>query len=300
MKRLHMKTRKLLTGIICLVMAVTMTAGVPSVSVAADKSTTATQGVYWFDPHEVGMDLTDTFVYDDALLTGDSLGYNKKLATMSYELAIASISSEREPKTEAGYKNKSRNLKAYLEDNGFLDFDTNADYKKKMTTTTMGVACAHKKIKDNGKTYTLLAIVPRSAGYESEWGGNFMMGESGDHEGFRNGKNKVLGFAKEYVAKKGIKGDIKVWTAGYSRGAGVTNQVAANLIADPTGALGSGVSLAPNNIYCYTFGTPNSASDPDAEWGAYNDPKFNYIHNTWEPYDIVTAAPPQSLGFNII
>lgn len=48
-----------------------------------------------------------------------------------------------------------------------------------------------------------------------------MMGDTGDHEGFRNGKNKVLGFAKEYVAKNGIKGDIKVWTAGYSRAAAV-------------------------------------------------------------------------------
>ncbi|MCR5586795.1 MAG: Ig-like domain-containing protein [Lachnospiraceae bacterium] len=253
----------------------------------------ATKGVYWFDTHEAGTDYTDTFIYDEDLLKGDSLEYNQNLATMTFELAVASISSEREPKTAEGYANKSRNLRAYLEDNGFSDFDTNQYYKEKMTTRTMGVGCAHKKIVDNGKEYTLLAIVPRSAGYESEWGGNFMIGDSGDHQGFKIGKDIVLGYAKEYIEQYGISGDIKVWTSGYSRGAGVTNQVAAELIRNPKGALGESVNLEPQNLYCYTFGTPRSA---DVE-GDYADSKYNYIHNTLEHYDIVTVAPPEKLGF---
>ena len=119
--------KKLLSIVLSFVMTLTAVSGpVATASAATGKdSLTATRGVYWFDPHEVGTDLTDTYIYDDSLLTGDSLEYNQKLATMSYELAIASISSEREPRTPEGYKNKSRNLKAYLEDNGFVDFDTN-------------------------------------------------------------------------------------------------------------------------------------------------------------------------------
>ena len=37
----------------------------------ADEATgnTSTHGVYWFDPHEVGNDLTDTFIFDDELLS---------------------------------------------------------------------------------------------------------------------------------------------------------------------------------------------------------------------------------------
>lgn len=290
--------RKSVALILSIVMILSSLLTAPAVSSAATKgknSLTATRGVYWFDPHLAGKDLTDTYIYDDALLKGDSLKLSWPLAAMTYELAVASISSEREPKTQAGYANKSRNLRAYLEDNGFVDFDTNEDYKKKMTTRTMGVACAHKKIKDGGENYTLLAIVPRSAGYEAEWGGNFMLGEEGDHEGFRIGKVKVLSFAREYIKKYGIKGNIKVWTAGYSRGAGVTNQVGAEIIRNPKEALGSSITLKRRNFYCYTYGTPNSAGTDGDD---YEDSKFDYIHNLWQSYDITTVVPFAVLGFS--
>ena len=303
----HSLTKKPAAKAIALILSLAMLAttpfmvNAPAARAAEDGNLTSTQGVYWFDPHEVGRDLTDTYVYDEELLKGDSLAYNDKLATMTYELAIASISSEREDKTPAGYANKSRNLRAYLEDNGFVDFDTNRYYKEKMTTETMGVACAHKKIVDNGKTYTLLAIVPRSAGYEAEWGGNFVMNETdedtGDSAGFRHGKEIVLDYAKEYIEKYGISGDIKVWTSGYSRGAGVTNQVAAAILNRPNEVLGSSIDLTPENFYCYTYGTPKAASSVAGTEGDCTDSRFDYIHNVWEPYDIVTVAPPKNFGF---
>lgn len=254
-------------------------------------SLTATKGVYWFQP-SVGPneDLTDTFIYDDALLTGDSLAYNKQLATMSYAMAVASISSLR----EEGYEKKSRNLRAFLEDNGFIDFAVNEDYTTKMENTTMGVACAHKQITDNGKTYTVLVIAPRSAGYEAEWGSNFMMGGSGDHEGFDIGKERILEFVQQYVKDYGISGDIKVWTSGYSRGAGVTDLVAAALLRDPTEALGDSVTLEPKDLYCYTFGTPGNAGTD----GDYTNKRYLYVHNTFPLYDIVTALPPKEAGFD--
>ena len=301
--------KKLISIVLTVVFAVTMTAVTvystgTTASAAFEEGNTAAKGVYWFDPHELGMDLTDTFIYDDELLKGDSLEYNQQLATMSFELAITSISSEREPKTEEGYAGKSRNLKAYLEDNGFIDFETNQYYKEKMTTRSMGAACAHKQITDGGKVYTLIAIVPRSAGYESEWGGNFMINDpenaadDSDHWGFKHGMEIVLDFAKQYIEDHGITGDIKVWTAGYSRGAGVSNEVGAALIAEPENYLGGNVSLTPDNLYCYTFGTPKTASTVNPDFGDSSDSKFNYIHNTWEAYDIVTVAPPAGFGFS--
>lgn len=296
---------KLLSALLTIVIAACPVVASGTTALATDAGNlTATKGVYWFETHEVGHDLTDTFIYDDDLLKGDSLNYNQKLATMSFELAVASESSERFPKTTEGYKLKSLNLRSYLTDNGFVDFDTNQDYKEKMTRESMGAACAHKKIVDNGKEYTLLAIVPRSAGYESEWGSNFKMSGSpddiGDHAGFKNGRNKVLEFAGQYVEKYGIKGDIKVWTAGYSRGAGVTNQVGAALLAQPNQYLGSNVHLDPSNVYCYTFGTPKSASTGTngADFGQYDASLFKRVHNTFETYDIITIAPPAGFGFN--
>jgi len=286
--------KKLLSVTLSVVLAATTVLGAGVSVFATDAGNmTATKGVYWYETHEAPSDLTDTFIYDDELLKGDSLKYDQKLATMTFELAVASESSLR-----VDYPQRSLNLRTYLEDNGFTDFDTNEDYKEKMTTETMGVACAHKKIVDGGKTYALLAIVPRSAGYEAEWGGNFEMGEEGDHQGFKKGRTKVLNFAKEYIQKYGIKGDIKVWTAGYSRGAGVTNQVGAALLSKPKEVLGDSINLTPGNVYCYTFGTPKSAAYPGAEFGDYDASKFKYIHNTFETYDIVTVAPPAGFGFN--
>lgn len=265
-------------------------------SVTGADSLTATNGAYWFDPHETGTDRSDNYIYDDALLLGDSKNFSWPLATMSFELACVSFSSEREENTPEGYANKCRNVKAYLEDNGFVDFDTNQDYKEKMTVQSMGVACAHKRIADSesetGET-TVLAIVPRCAGYEAEWGGNFVMGETGDHAGFAHGKDKVLEFAKAYIETNSISGRIKVWAVGYSRGAGVMNQVGAEILRDAEQALGSGVSLAPGDFYCYTFATPKSAGiDTD-----YDDTGFAYIHNVWEGYDMMTALPFKVLGF---
>jgi len=107
-------------GMIALII-LAVSAFAPAASQAAGRSTTQTRGVYWFDPHYVGDDITDTYVYDDALLTGDSRPYDPQRATMTYELAVASISSER----TGDYALKSQNLRAYLEDNGFVDFDYN-------------------------------------------------------------------------------------------------------------------------------------------------------------------------------
>ncbi len=285
-----MKRRISLIGMIVLCI-LAASAFAPEQAQAADRSLTETRGVYWYDPHETGIDLTDTYIYDDALLRGDSLPYNQRLATMSYELAVTSISSER----TNDYSIKSQNLRAYLEDNGFTGFDTNEDYKKKMTAETIGVACAHKKIRDGGKAYTVLAIVPRSAGYELEWQGNFATGPSGDHSAFEAAAGKVLTFAGSYIQQHGITGDIKVWMPGYSRGAGVTSLAAKAIIDDARAALGlgEGTRLELKNFYCYCYGTPRAA---DMTGEDYGNPKYDYIHNTFDRFDLVTNLPPEGLG----
>ena len=81
----------------------------------------------------------------------------------------------------------------------------------------------------------------------------------------RSASDIVLSFAKEYVEKYVISGDIKVWTAGGSRGAGVINVVGAHLLNDTAAALGDAVTLTPDNLYCYTFGTPRTADSTQAD-----------------------------------
>ena len=159
----------------------------------------ANAGVYYYGSKLDGTDITDIYIYDDDFLKGNSMAYSSALATMSLCLVNASISSKR---TE-DYVLKSQNLQAYLEDNGFSGFKANSYYASEPTLESMGVACAFKTITDGGKTYTLLVIAPRSAGYKTEWGGNFKIGTEGDHEGFQRACDIVLNFAKEYVREKG-------------------------------------------------------------------------------------------------
>ena len=171
----------------------TMGESTPSEEDEVFQIASANAGVYYYGSKLDGTDITDIYIYDDDFLKGNSMAYSSALATMSLCLVNASISSKR---TE-DYVLKSQNLQAYLEDNGFSGFKANSYYASEPTLESMGVACAFKTITDGGKTYTLLVIAPRSAGYKTEWGGNFKIGTEGDHEGFQRACDIVLNFAKE-------------------------------------------------------------------------------------------------------
>lgn len=254
-------------------------------------------GAFYYRPGEgeiLGLsDSIDYYAYSDDYFKKDSRVYDDHLSTLSMSLAEASVSSTREPFTEEGYKHKNRDVIAFLEDNGFSDISVNEAYTLKPTKDSIGVACARKRIADDDKTYTLLAIVPRSAGYEAEWGNNFVLGAEGDAQGFAGCAEKCLAFAKDYVAEQQIEGDIKVWTVGYSRGAAITNIIAKNLIDEPQKFIGEAVTLTADNLYAYTYGTPCAAdigNDPRAE-------RYAGIFNCFEDTELPSAMAPADMGF---
>lgn len=273
------------------------------------------RGSFTFGPHENTKDLTDTFIYSDDYFSGSSYTANEHLATMSMQMAAASISSE----DTNDYTDKSQNVQALLTALGFQDVQVNGYYKQQMQQNTMGVAVAYKKLNDDT---VLLAIVPRSAGYEKEWGGNFNVGTGSDdvskryttaatddknetfqgtgglHAGFQIARNIALKFTKEYVTNESRSSifsgkTIKVWTMGYSRGAATANLIGAALVDDAENAIG--LTIDSNNVYDYTFGTPLTVLPPDG-----TDPsaeKYNGIHNYFADYDPVTMVPFSNWGF---
>ncbi len=258
----------------------------------------STFGVYYTNCRYSRADLPDAVLYSDRPFMKDSKEFDNDLAIMSLEFAVSSNPSMREPETDEGYYNKCRNIKTYLEDNGFVDFDTNGDYRIKMTETTLGVACAHKTITDNGKKYTLLALAPRSAGYEAEWMSNFIISkdadDKGNHAGYQEAADKVLSYAREYIQKYGIKGDIKLWLTGYSRGGGIADITGASILSDSTGSLGNAVRLEPGNFYCYAFGAPRTVI---GEGSSFDFSKSAYVHNMYRDSDVMTNLPPEVMGF---
>ena len=252
------------------------------------------KGEFIFAPHTYTEgDLSDIYYYTDDVFSGSALDYNEHLATMSMILAAASISSQ-EP--DAAYEVKSSNLSHLLREWDFGEFAVNEYYTQRPGEQTMGVGMAYKVIGEGDDAYTLLAIVPRSAGYQKEWAGNFTVGTDGVHEGFATGRDIILEFANQYVEenKDGFKGLVKVWTVGYSRGAGVANLLAAYL-DDNSNALG--IEVTKENIFAYTFGTPSNVQYADEAEKAALESNYLNIHNRYSEYDIVTYAPFKNWNF---
>lgn len=243
------------------------------------------RGTFNFWAHDNSYDLTDSYIYTDSFFDKSAYETDQHLAIASMILAESSISSK-----DVDYSEKSKNIKDFLNQIGFKDIEVNQYYQEKMQMNSLGVAVAYKEVDDT----VLLAIVPRSAGYEAEWGGNFNVGSSGLHEGFKTGRDIALQFAKNYVAnhQEVFNGKtVKVWTSGYSRGAGVANLIGAALVDDSVGYIG--LNVEPENIYDYSFGTPLTAS---AELNP-RDGQYNNIHNYFSDYDPVAMMPFSQWGF---
>lgn len=245
-----------------------------------------------------GTEGADWFRFSDDMFRHDSAEYDPDLALTSIELAAAARMSIREPDTEEGYANKVRNLRSFLEDNGFSDFEASNEYSMYSPGESgAALACAHKKITADGRTYTLLTLMPRTGTFGGEFEYVFRLSrnaeDSGDNYEFTVRKDAILDFAKDYISSNGISGDIKVWTVGYSRSAGIVNLLGASLIDEPE-RLGEDISLSPEDVYCYTFGTPLVASGNKD----YSGEKYRYIHNIVAKNDLIPLAPPAEMGFH--
>ena len=235
-------------------------------------------------------DTSTVYYYKDAYFKKTGYQYNEQLATMSLSLALSAFGS-----LDVGtdYENKSNNAKNMLSEIGFTAIKTNDWFSKKPSQDSIGVIAGHKKIKEAGKPYTLIALAIRGGGYESEWASNFTIGKDGDHTGFSQAGDQVLDFLKkEYIEVNGISGDIKLWITGYSR-AGAT----ANLVA---GKIDEGVTLANcslkrSDLYAYTFEAPAGAKqkkEVNIKTGIYKN-----IFNTVNLNDPVPRVAPKEWDF---
>ena len=206
---------------------------------------------------------TDLFFADD-YFSKPSTEYNPSLATASLSFAMASFASIKE--SNITKLTRYVNIENLLGNVGFKDFVANGDYHKKSGTDTIGLVFAHKEI--DGTPLVYVGI--RGAGYEAEWASNLTIAdpsdgklrEDGFHFGFRKAADQFISELKDYLSSKNIKGDIKLWTSGYSR-AGATANIASGLIdqsiENGTKILGEEVNLKKENFYSYCFEPPMGA-----------------------------------------
>ena len=219
------------------------------------------KGSYHFTSNENNnIQLEDTFEYRDDYFKTSSYYGNRDLEILSAQVSEASCSwyGEKTDPYEIDYTNNAHNLIDFLSQMEFEKVSANQYYSLEKQENSAGVVVGYKKITVDEKTYTLLAIIPRSAGYKQEWAGNFTVGEGKIHEGFKAARDEILRFVKKYIADNHITGDLKIWTAGHSRGSALANMVGGFFAGGGISYFGNTVSISPEDVYCYTFATPKT------------------------------------------
>ena len=271
----------------------------------------------------------DQFTYRNDCFERSSFLGCSHLETLSAQVAEASVSwyGEGVDKYEVDPSNNPHNLIDMLEKMGFENVTTNSYYTLEKEENSVGIAVGSRKITVDDKEYTLLAIIPRSAGYKQEWAGNFTVGDGDVHEGFKAARDEALRFVKKYINDNGINGNLKVWTAGHSRGAATANMIGGFFAGGGIEYFGNSVSITPEDVYCYTYATPRPikdgasknvvlsvaanrldedyANDTPGEAFNYtkggtvdiNSEEYKGIRNFISPNDIFPLLPPEDWGF---
>lgn len=269
--------KRIISLLLCLVLVVSL---VPAAA-AADTGDARTVTVRYASGHGVDThDYETSFLYSDDLFTKSGYTYRKDLALMSMGLAFAAYTSKDSEKQD-NYATGNRNFVSMAEQCGFENIQSNKWMFLPAEADSIGVSCASKTIRDNGGTYTLIAVGVRGNNYHAEWGGNARLDATGEHKGFALGRDQVLDYLRGYIADCGITGRLKIWIAGYSRGAAVSNMVGGAL--DNGYSLGSGVSLSPHDLYCYCYEPPMGATKAQVQGRLYEN-----IQNLVNENDLVT------------
>lgn len=112
----------------------------------------------------------------------------------------------------------------------------------------------HKIIKDGDGEATLIAVSVRNPKNSLEWAGNMAVGKGALHEGFREARDETLRYLKKYISDQNISGRLKLWICGQGHGGAVSNLTAA-YFADGGYGYFEGVTIAPEDVYSYTFGS---------------------------------------------
>ncbi len=229
------------------------------------------------------------FFYRDGYFSASSYKYNEHLATMSMILALSAFPSG------SFFEDKYANAQSLFFDIGFDSIEANTETDLAPTPYTMGLVMAKKTVIDGSRPYTLVAMAFRGSGYGSEWANNFTVGTSEEypegHKGFIEARNRSLEFIMDYLDRN-VKGDVKLWISGFSRGGAVSGLTGAWFNDNAEVLSEKGISLCNEDIFTYTFEAPSSIST-----GVNEERNYSNIFNIINPNDFITKMPFEGWGF---
>ena len=206
---------------------------------------------------------------DEWLLQPDDV-YNQKLAQASFAMAAAAFRSK-----IYGLSERDHDILDFFDQAGFLD-PRSDDYHKPTGANTIASVIAHKKIGDA----TLIAVSISGNNYENEWLSNLRIDNDMRAAGFNRAADMVTDRVEDYIKQNQLNGDLRLWVAGYSRAAAITNLFAADAVE----------SHRYQGVYAYTFATPRTTKEADPH-------RYHSIFNIINPNDIIPLIPFPEWGF---
>ncbi len=216
---------------------------------------------------------------DDWLLT-DSYVYNHALATMSLWLDMAAFEFDDPYQT-----NGDARIQLLYHDLGFGSTAESGYYSIGYgieDDDTIAMAVSAKYIGDT----PIVVVTLRGGGYgPGGWAGDFFVGSQNEyHEGFFRAAEFVEGELINYLEDRSIDmSKARIWLTGYSRSAATANLLSQFLEIDHI--------CARENIYTYTFATPNNQTH------VMSAESTNNIFSIVNPIDIVPMVPCDTWSF---
>lgn len=260
MKGLMKFSGKLVCAVICIA-AILVSAG--TVTFAAEGETESVTGTVAAFERTASWD----FPYSDDYFRLPADEYHHDLARLSLGMAVASFRDLEHEDAQDDY------LIDYLNQMGFHEIETDT-YRNEPETDSISYGLAEKKIGD----FTVLACAVCGGNYSAEWASNLTVEDEERAAGFNDAAQKVQAAVKDYMKRHPAEGSVKLWIAGFSRAAAVSNITAADF-------MNSGIF---SDIYAYTFATPCTTREPVA---------YPNIFNIMQKDDVVPKVPLEDWGY---
>lgn len=212
------------------------------------------------------------FYYCDDYFDTASDVYDSRLASLGMCINIAMAPSYELEK-------KSDGLKNFLSQLGFPKERMVVELLDSPTTKDgVGSLIASKVVGDE----TIMLVCLRGVGYGREFLGNFVVGETGDSQGFAKPAKRVLERIKAYQKEYDIK-SCKMFMTGYSRSGAITDLAAAYIDE----ALDE-YHVEKKDFFAYTFEAPRASASAKG---------YTNIHNVVDKRDLVPYLVFEGWGF---
>lgn len=196
--------------------------------------------------------------YRDDDFDQDATTYSDKIKMLSFGSAIVSKDEE--------------TAETFFETMGYDNFSATLP---EPTTGTIGFTLAHKGFAN----YDLVALSIRGSDYGQEWSNNLLVGKEGNHNGFQARADEIKDELQTYLGGYTAK-PVKLWISGYSRGGGVANLLASDLLKN---------GFNQSNLYVYTFEAPRGLT-------LENAPEYPNVFNLINSADPVARIAPEEYG----